>query len=85
MRPGWGAVVTVTVNDPFAVFACVSPAEHATVVVPIGKVLPDAGAQTTGLAPSTRSDADAAYVTLAPDGDVAAADRLPGSVSSGAV
>jgi hypothetical protein len=85
MRPACAAIVTVTVNDPFAVFPCASLAEHVTAVVPIGKVLPDAGVQATGLAPSTRSDADTTKLTIAPDGVVAVADRLPGSDNTGAV
>ena len=41
----------VTVNEPVAVLFAASVAVHVTVVVPTGKVLPDAGTQaTTGAA-----------------------------------
>jgi hypothetical protein len=85
IRPGCAGVTTVTVNDPLALFPCVSVAVHPTVVVPIGNVLPDAGEQTTGRVPSTRSDADAVNVTTAPDGVVAVAVMLAGTVTEGAV
>ena len=56
-----GAVVsaTVTVKLPLALLLAASVAEQFTVVVPIGKVLPDAGAQLIATAPSIASDADA--------------------------
>jgi hypothetical protein len=85
IRPGCAGVTTVTVNDRFELFSCVSVAVHPTVVAPIGNVLPDAGAQTTGRVPSTRSLADAVNVTTAPDGVVAVAVMLAGTVSAGAV
>src|ERR1044071_164118 len=40
-----------------------SEAEHCTVVTPIGNVVPDAGKQVTGRAPSTASTALTLYVT----------------------
>ena len=67
MRPGRSAVVTTTLNVPVAVFPLTSAVEHATAVVPIGKVLPVAGVQDTGRVPSTRSVADALKLTDAPD------------------
>jgi hypothetical protein len=36
-------------------FACESVAEHCTVVVPLGKVDPEAGLQLAGIDPSTLS------------------------------
>jgi hypothetical protein len=51
---------TVTVNDAEPVFPVVSVAEHVTVVVPSGNVLPEAGAQVAGKGPSTASTAVAA-------------------------
>ena len=50
-----GGVVsrTVTVKLAVAELPAASAAVHVTVVVPIGKVVPDAGAQVTGTAPST--------------------------------
>jgi hypothetical protein len=62
-----------------------SAAEHATVVVPIAKVLPDTGEQTAGRLPSTRSDADAEKATVAPEGVVAVAVMFAGTVNTGAV
>ena len=47
---------TVTVNVQVPVFAAASVAVHVTVVVPTGKVDPDAGAHTTA-APGQLSDA----------------------------
>ena len=39
--------VTVTLNEPVEVLSLLSDDEQFTVVVPIGKVLPDAGVQVT--------------------------------------
>jgi hypothetical protein len=58
--------VTVTLNDPDAGLPALSVAEQATVVVPTGKVEPEAGVQVTGTDPSTRSEAEAENVTTAP-------------------
>ena len=57
-----GAMVscTVTVNDPAPVLPAVSVAEHATVVVPSGKVAPDAGAHVTAGAAGAVSSVAAA-------------------------
>src|SRR5213075_2007287 len=85
IRPGTVAVLTVTGKDPVAVLPLVSVAEQETVVVPIGNVLPEAGAQVTGRGPSTRSDAVAADVTIAPAGEVAVAATPAGSVRVGGV
>ena len=60
-------------------------AEQATSVTPIGNVDPEAGAQATGLGPSTRSTADAAKVTTAPAGPVASPPAAAGTVSAGTV
>jgi hypothetical protein len=62
-----------------------SVVEHETAVMPIAKVLPDAGRQLTATAPSIASTADAANVTIAPLGLVAGAVMLPGRVRTGAV
>src|SRR5688500_5623382 len=52
-----GGVVsrTVTLNDPLALFRCESVAVHGTLVVPTGKVEPEAGEQMTATLPSTMS------------------------------
>jgi hypothetical protein len=56
-----GAVVsaTVIVKLPLALLLALSVAEHETVVVPIGKVEPEAGVQLMATALSTTSEADA--------------------------
>ena len=53
------------------VFPCESVAVQATVVVPIGKVLPEAGAHVSEATASSGSLAEAEYVTTAPLADVA--------------
>jgi hypothetical protein len=63
----------------------VSLAVHVTVVVPTGKTLPDAGAQTTGRSPSTRSKADAVNVTTAPPGSSVSTAISAGTVTTGGV
>jgi hypothetical protein len=82
-----GAVVspTVTVNVPEAVFAAASVALHETVVVPIGKVDPDSGVQTTATCPSIASRAEAVKVALAPAALVASTATFAGRISTGAV
>ena len=47
--------VTVTENDAWPVLPCASVAEHVTVVVPTGKLLPEAGAHDAVTGPSTVS------------------------------
>jgi hypothetical protein len=59
-------ILTVTVNVPDAVFPAASLAEQVTMVVPIGKVDPEAGAQVTERFPLTASTAVAMNVTTAP-------------------
>ena len=54
-------------------------------VVPSGNVLPGAGAQLAGVAPSTASAADAWYATSAPSAPVASATTSPGRSSTGGV
>jgi hypothetical protein len=49
--------VTVTVNDPEPVFPWLSVAVQLTVVVPLGKVLPEGGLQVGVSEPSTVSEA----------------------------
>jgi hypothetical protein len=87
IAPSTGAVVswTVTVNVPEAEFKCASVAVHVTVFVPIANVVPEAGAHVGVTEPSTRSVAEAANVTLAPEVPVASAVMLAGSVIAGAV
>jgi hypothetical protein len=84
-----GGVVsfTVTSNDALPVLLCWSVALHVTLVVPSGKVLPEAGAQEAGTLPSTMSVADAEpNVTTAPEGPVAsAAAGAEGGVTVGGV
>ena len=63
---------TVTVKLPEAMFPAASVAEHDTVVLPIGKVDPDAGVQTTATGPSIASRAEALKVATAPAALVAA-------------
>ncbi len=73
-----GAVVsrTVTVKVADPVLPAVSVAEQVTVVVPSGKVLPDAGVQTGVIEPSTVSVAVAVNVTTAPAELVASATNI---------
>ena len=59
VRTGAAVSATVTVKLPEAELLALSVAEQFTVVVPIGNVLPDAGAQAMATTPSTASDADA--------------------------
>lgn len=82
-----GAVVscTVTVKLPLVVLPRVSDAEQLTVVVVIGKVLPDAGTQVTGRAPSTISLAVGEKVATAPLGEVASRVMFAGKFSAGPV
>src|SRR3990172_11886463 len=82
-----GAVVspTVTTNDADPVFPWASVAVQFTDVVPSAKVLPEAGAHTGAIAPSTRSAAEAAKLTTAPDGPLASAVMGAGTVTTGAV
>jgi hypothetical protein len=75
----------VIVKLPEAVFPAASVAVQVTVVVPIGKVDPEAGVQTTGTGPSITSRAEAPKVAIAPAGLVAARVSLAGRVRTGAV
>src|SRR5205814_560127 len=76
-----GGVVsrTVTVNVAEALLPAASCAAHATLVIPIANVVPDAGAHTVASLPSTLSVAVAANVTAAPFGPVASAVIGPGT------
>jgi hypothetical protein len=60
-RVSVGGVVSTTwmLKLPDAVLPRLSVDEQFTLVVPTGKVLPEAGEQVTGRGPSTRSEADA--------------------------
>ncbi len=51
----WSCTSMVKVAEP--VLPAASVALQVTVVMPSGKVLPDAGVQVTGRAPLTKSDA----------------------------
>jgi hypothetical protein len=84
-RDGGVVSCTVTVNEADAEFECASVTLQVTGVVPILKALPDAGVQVGVIDPSTRSVAEAANVTLAPEAPVASAVRLPGDETLGAV
>ena len=75
----------MTVKLPFAVLPRVSDAEQLTVVVPMGKVLPEGGTQITGRGPSTMSVADAVNVATAPEGPVASRVMFAGRVNVGGV
>jgi hypothetical protein len=69
---------------PVALLPAASVALAVTVVVPSGKVLPEAGTVLKLVTP-TWSVAEAVYVTSAPLGPVASAVMLPGSWSAGGV
>ena len=78
-------LTTVTVKVIVRVLPRVSEAVHVTVVVPIGKKLPDAGTQVTGRTPSTRSTAvGGGQVTNAP-APVPGTVMLPKPVITGGV
>jgi hypothetical protein len=79
------AAVTVTVKVREPAFPCASVAEQVTLVVPTGKVDPEAGTQLTGKGPSTTSVADAPKVNGAPEGPVAGKVAFAGTVTTGAV
>jgi hypothetical protein len=76
--------LTLTVNDPVETLPDASRAWQPTVVVPIGKVLPDAGEQVIVVGP-LRSAAVAAKVTVAPAVLVAFVMTFGGIVSVGGV
>src|SRR5262249_50692974 len=80
----WG-VKAVTAKLPVPRLPCASVEEQLTVVVPTGKVLPDAGTQVTGVDPSTSSTAETEKVTTAPAGLVANTLMSAGTVSTGGV
>ena len=75
----------MTVKLPLAVLPFVSVEEQLTVVVVIGKVLPEGGTHVTGSAPSTMSEAEAEKVATAPEGPVASNVMLAGRVRVGGV
>src|SRR6478735_2783957 len=75
---------TVTVNEFVAVLPRVSAAVHVTVVVPIGKLEPEAGEQPTGRAPSTRSVAETANDTGFGAATAETTEKLAGAVIAGA-
>ena len=79
--------VTVTVKLALPVFPCVSVALQVTVVVPTGKLLPEAGAHVVGSAPLTLSFAVAAgHVTIAvPDGEFVVPLAPAGTETEGGV
>lgn len=82
-----GSVVscTVTLKLPVAVLPRVSDAEQLTAVVPIAKVLPEAGEQVTETGPSTASFAVGEKVTIAPEDPVASTIILAGRLNTGGV
>src|SRR2546422_2866291 len=86
VRTGGVVSITVTWNNPVTVFPWESDAEQTTfVVTKTGKIDPEAGEHATATGPSTRSVADAEYVTTAPLGPVAEAVISAGSVRVGGV
>jgi hypothetical protein len=78
-----GLLLTVTVNVPVAVADLESVTVQCTVVVAIGNVEPDAGAQTAAMAPSSTSVPAAENVTTAPALLVASLTILAGGVNVG--
>ncbi len=60
-------------------------AEQVTLVVPSGKVEPEAGEQVAATEPSTMSVAEAEKVAIAPDGPVASRVISEGTVTVGGV
>lgn len=83
-----GAVVSTTDTLKLAlpVLPCASVAEQVTVVVASrAKVEPERGEQVGAITPSTRSLAVAVKVTAAPEGPVASAVMLAGTVTVGGV
>src|SRR5262245_26885185 len=78
--------VTVTMNEVVAVLPATSVALHVTVVEPIWKRVPDAGAHATGTAGSRLSvAAGAENVTAAPSNDVAVALTSTAGPNTGAI
>ena len=77
---GGGGFSTVTLKEPLAVLLRESPALQFTGVVPVEKVDPEAGVQTTATEPSTRSIAVAVKVTV-----LFCVVMFAGSESTGAV
>src|SRR6266581_2237591 len=82
-----GALVSWTVawKEPVAVLPWVSVAEQLTVVVPIGKVEPDAGLHVGVRVFPKESDAVTVKVTVAPDGRAASLVMLTGRLRVGGV
>jgi hypothetical protein len=77
---------TVTVKEAEPVFPCESVAVHVTVVVPTGKVFPEAGLHVGVSEPSTVSLALAApYVTGFPPGLSVEVETFAGGVTAGGV
>jgi hypothetical protein len=76
------AVSTVTVKLQLVLLPEVSVAVQVTVVVPIGKVEPEAGLQTKPT-PGQLSETTGAKVALAPAGQVGSFTMLPGQVMAG--
>jgi hypothetical protein len=76
---------TVTVNEPLPVLPAASRAEQLTVVVPNGKVEPEAGLHVTGGFGVTASVAVAVNLTVAPDGPVASTVMFRGTETTGRV
>src|SRR3989338_5533487 len=66
---GW--FLTVTVKPAVAVLLCASVAQQFTVVMPTGKVDPDAGEHVSAMLPSTESENAVTNVTMAPSFDEA--------------
>src|SRR5262245_4130175 len=76
---------TVTSNVAAVVFPARSVDVQRTVVVPTGKLDPEAGKQVTESLTSTRSLAETLNVTGAPDALTALTDRFGGTMTVGGV
>ena len=77
--------VTVIVNESLPLLPCVSVAVQVTVVVPTGKLAPEAASQVVGRGPSMLSLADALKVTLFPVATVVVVEMSAGTVTTGGV
>ena len=83
MTRGASRSTTVTVNDPVATLPAASVAVQVTVVVPIGKVEPEAGTQTTFTARLLSVPVTTKVTTALLEPGAAGTMRLGGSSSTG--
>ena len=82
-----GGVVSLTVTEKSLEpkFPCESKDVHTTSIVAMWKIEPEAGVQTTGTDPSTRSVAVTVKSIVAPSGPVASAEISGGTTTIGGV